>query len=260
LNYANNETGQATIAQVKLEFMKADMADIPALLEKYRSDERTGVINLCRMYRSKFEEYQDEVKRIDSMKYYERLYKDYNYICGIDEAGRGPFAGPVIAAAVILPRDCDILYINDSKQLTAKKREELYDEILKNAVSYGIGSVPPDEIDEINILQATYEAMRKAIGNMKIKPDLLLIDAVTIPGITIPQVPIVKGDSKSISIAAASILAKVTRDRLMIAYDKVFPGYGFVQNKGYGSKQHIEALKRLGPTPIHRKSFIHDYI
>lgn len=256
----NNEAGQMTIAQVKLEFMKADMESIPALLKKYSSDTRSGVINICRMYRSKLEEYEKEIQRIDAMKYYEKKYKDYNYICGIDEAGRGPFAGPVIAAAVILPKDFDILYINDSKKLTAKKREELYDEIIKNAISYGIGSVPPQKIDEINILQATYEAMRQAVNNMAIKPDILLIDAVKIPGISIPQVSIIKGDAKSVSIAAASILAKVTRDRLMIAYDKIFPGYGFAQNKGYGSREHIEALKRLGPCLIHRKSFIHDYI
>ena len=194
------------------------------------------------------------------MKHYEQTYKDYAYICGIDEVGRGPFAGPVIAAAVILPKDCDILYLNDSKKLSEKKRDEIYDIILKNAISYGIGSIPPNKIDEINILQATFSAMRQAINNMKIKPDILFIDALTIPDISILQVPIVKGDSKSISIAAASILAKVTRDRMMIAYDKIFPGYGFAENKGYGTKDHIAALKRLGPSPIHRMSFIKNYI
>jgi len=229
-------------------------------LEKYRPDTRSGVVNICNMYSTKFENYQNEIKRIDAMKHYERIYKDYAYICGIDEVGRGPFAGPVIAAAVILPKDFDILYVNDSKKLSEKKREELYDEIIKNAVSYGIGSVPSEEIDEINILQATYKAMSLAVSNMKVKPDILLIDAVTIPDVSIPQVPIIKGDEKSISIAAASIVAKVTRDRLMIAYDKIFPGYGFADNKGYGSKQHIDAIKRLGPSPIHRMSFIHKYI
>lgn len=258
MQYQNND--KLTIAQVKLEFMQADIDNIPALLEKYQSDNRSGVINICRRYRSQLEKHQNEVKRIDSMKHYERSYKDCTYICGIDEAGRGPFAGPVIAAAVILPKDCDILYINDSKKLSDKKREEIYDEILKKAVAYGIGSVPPNKIDEINILQATYNAMHQALNNLNVKPDILFIDAVTIPEVSIPQVPIVKGDSKSISIAAASILAKVTRDRLMIAYDKIFPGYGFADNKGYGSKQHIDAIKRLGPTPIHRMSFIKNYI
>lgn len=260
MDYQDNGQKPVTIAQVKLEFMQADMLKIPSLLKKYEPDTRSGVINICRQYRSKLEALENEIKRIESMKYYERQYADYTYICGIDEAGRGPFAGPVIAAAVILPKDFDILYINDSKKLSEAKREELYDEIIKYSISYGIGSVPPEQIDEMNILNATYEAMRKAVSNMKVKPDILLIDAVTIPEISIPQVPIVKGDAKSISIAAASILAKVTRDRLMIAYDKVFPGYGFAQNKGYGSHQHIDALRRLGPSPIHRKSFIHDYI
>jgi len=260
LENINNDFSNLTIAQIKLQFMQAKMDSIPALLEKYKSDERSGVKNICRQYSSKYEEYQKELRRIDSMKIYERKYSDYTYICGIDEAGRGPFAGPVIAAAVILPKDFDILYINDSKQISEKKREELFDEIIKNAVSYGIGSVPPEKIDKINILNATYAAMRQAISNMKIKPDIILVDSLTIPEVHIPQVPIVKGDCKSISIAAASILAKVTRDRLMVAYDKVFPGYGFAHNKGYGTKDHIEALKRLGPSPIHRHSFIHDYI
>jgi ribonuclease HII len=194
------------------------------------------------------------------MKKYEKQYSTCQYICGIDEVGRGPFAGPVIASAVILPKDCNILYINDSKQLSEKKREELYDEIISNAVAFGIGSVPPDQIDDMNILQATYEAMRKAISNLALKPDILLNDAVTIPGVDIRQVPIIKGDAKSISIAAASIVAKVTRDRLMVAYDKVFPGYDFANNKGYGSPKHIEAIKKLGLTPIHRRSFVKNYI
>ena len=174
--------------------------------------------------------------------------------------GRGPLAGPVVAGAVILPKDCDILYINDSKKLTAAKREELYDEIMQKAVATGVGMVSPARIDEINILQATYEAMHQAIMQLKTAPDLLLNDAVTIPGITIRQVPIIKGDAKSISIGAASIIAKVTRDRLMEEYDKILPGYGFASNKGYGSAEHIEALKRLGPTPIHRATFIRNFI
>ena len=199
------------IAEIKLEFMQAKEQDIPALLSKYTKDSRSGVITICRQYRNKWESYEQELKRLEEMKHYERKYQDYHYICGIDEVGRGPFAGPVIACAVILPKDCNILYINDSKQLTEKKREELCDEIISQAVAYGIGSVPPPRIDEINILQATYEAMQKAIENLSIKPDLLLNDAVTIPGVNIKQIPIVKGDAKSISIAAASIVAKVTR-------------------------------------------------
>ena len=192
----------------------------------------------------------------EKMKEYERKYASFSYICGIDEVGRGPLAGPVVAGAVILPRDCRILYLNDSKQLSEKKREELYEVIMENAVSTGLGFVSPERIDEINILQATYEAMRQAIGKLEKEPDLLLNDAVTIPGVEIRQVPIIKGDAKSVSIAAASIIAKVTRDRLMVQYDEIYPEYGFASNKGYGAAAHLEALKKYGPTPIHRRSFL----
>ena len=182
------------------------------------------------------------------------------FMCGIDEVGRGPLAGPVVAGAVILPRDCKILYLNDSKQLSAKKRDELYDVIMENAVAVGIGMASPRRIDEINILQATYEAMREAVSKLEPVPQILLNDAVTIPDVTIPQVPIIKGDAKSISIAAASIVAKVTRDRMMVEYDKVMPEYGFASNKGYGAAAHIEALKKYGPSPIHRATFIKNFI
>jgi len=165
-----------------------------------------------------------------------------------------------VAGAVILPRDCRILYINDSKQLSEKKREELFEIIREKAVAFALGYATPERIDEINILQATYEAMRQAIDRLKVKPELLLNDAVTIPGVDIPQVPIIKGDAKSITIGAASIVAKVTRDRLMEEYDKVFPEYDFARNKGYGSPAHIEALKKYGPSVIHRKSFIKNFI
>ena len=169
--------------------------------------------------------------------------------------GRGPLAGPVVAGAVILPRDCRILYVNDSKQLSEKKREELYGIIMDKAVACAVGYATPERIDEINILQATYEAMREAIGKLNPAPQILLNDAVTIPGVNIRQVPIIKGDAKSITIGAASIIAKVTRDRLMVEYDKVFPQYDFAGNKGYGSAAHIEALKKYGPTPIHTKLY-----
>ncbi len=256
----NKEALPKKIALIKLEFMQAKDFDLPALLEKYRIDNRSGVASICRLYSQKLKDLQEEKERLASLRRYENQYSEYEYICGIDEVGRGPFAGPVVACAVILPRNCDILYINDSKQLSEKKREELYDEIISKAVTYGIGSVPPNQIDEMNILQATYEAMRKAIGNLSVKPDILLNDAVTIPGVDIKQVPIIKGDAKSISIAAASIVAKVTRDRLMVAYDQVFPGYDFANNKGYGSAKHIEAIKRLGLTLIHRRSFVKNFI
>ena len=210
--------------------------------------------------RKQQEKLKKEIARTEAMSVFEKEYSDHQAICGIDEVGRGPFAGPVVAGAVILPKDHPILYLNDSKKLSEKKREELYEVILKEAVATGIGMASPARIDEINILQATYEAMRMAISNLSVQPDLLLNDAVTIPEIEIMQIPIIKGDAKSVSIAAASILAKVTRDRLMVEYEKVFPGYDFASNKGYGTKAHIEGLKKLGPTPIHRMSFIHKYI
>ena len=210
--------------------------------------------------RKQQEKLEKEIARTEAMSVFEKEYSDHQAICGIDEVGRGPFAGPVVAGAVILPKDHPILYLNDSKKLSEKKREELYEVILKEAVATGIGMASPARIDEINILQATYEAMRMAISNLSVQPDLLLNDAVTIPEIEIMQIPIIKGDAKSVSIAAASILAKVTRDRLMVEYEKVFPGYDFASNKGYGTKAHIEGLKKLGPTPIHRMSFINKYI
>lgn len=186
----------------------------------------------------------------------EQYAAGYVRICGVDEAGRGPLCGPVVAGAVILPKDCGILYINDSKKLSEKMRDVLYDAIAEGAVAWGVGIVPPERIDEINILQATYEAMRIAIENLGVSPDIVLNDAVTVPGIDIPQVPIVKGDAKSQSIAAASIMAKVTRDRMMARYDELYPEYGFARHKGYGTKAHIEALKEYGPCPIHRRTFI----
>ena len=208
----------------------------------------------------KLEKLRLEKERMYKMFSFEREYVDRQSICGIDEVGRGPLAGPVVAGAVILPRDCKILYLNDSKQLSAKKRDELYDVIMENAVAVGIGMASPRRIDEINILQATYEAMREAVSKLEPVPQILLNDAVTIPDVIIPQVPIIKGDAKSISIAAASIVAKVTRDRMMVEYDKVMPEYGFASNKGYGAAAHIEALKKYGPSPIHRATFIKNFI
>ena len=200
-----------------------------------------------------------ECNRTEGMKQFEKQYSNLSYICGIDEVGRGPLAGPVVAAAVILPKDCDILYLNDSKQLSAKKREELYKEIMEKAVSVGIGIQDESVIDSVNILNANYIAMREAISKLTVKPDVLLNDAVTIPEVDIFQVPIIKGDTKSISIAAASIIVKVTRDRIMVEYDKIYKEYKFAKNKGYGSKEHTEAIKKFGPCPIHRKTFIKKY-
>ena len=249
-----------SIAQIKEEFGKADEKEREALYSMYDADARSGVQKLIASYRKKEEALRLERERLSLMKSYERKYKDAEMICGIDEAGRGPLAGPVAAGAVILPKDCDILYINDSKKLSAAKREALYDEIMEKAVAVGVGLVGPQRIDEINILQATYEAMREAIRNLGVAPDILLNDAVTIPEVSIPQVPIIKGDAKSISIGAASIIAKVTRDRLMAEYDELMPEYGFASNKGYGSAEHIAAIKKYGASPIHRMTFIKNFI
>ena len=248
-----------SIFDIKIEFEEAEPRELSGLYEKYAEDSRSGVQSLIIRYKKKEAKLEEERLRLEQMKRYEKKYDEHTFICGIDEVGRGPLAGPVVAGAVILPKDCEILYINDSKKLSAKKREELYDEIMDKAVATGIGMASPARIDKINILQATYEAMRIAVQELKTAPTLLLNDAVTIPGITLPQVPIIKGDAKSVSIAAASIIAKVTRDRLMLEYDKILPGYGFAENKGYGSAAHIEALKKMGPTPNHRVSFIKNF-
>ncbi len=215
-----------------------------------------GVQKLLQQARKRLEKLEQERERIEKLRVYEKQYEKTGYVCGVDEVGRGPLAGPVVAGAVILPKDCRILYINDSKKLSGKKREELYEVIMEQALAVGIGMVSPARIDEINILQATYEAMRQAIQNLSLTPDILLNDAVTIPQVSIPQVPIIKGDAKSISIGAASIIAKVTRDRLMVEYDKIMPEYGFARNKGYGSGEHIQAIQTFGPSPIHRQTFI----
>ncbi len=247
------------ISEIKKALQAASIDELPAFIEAYGSDTRSGVAALVRKAEKKRKDYQKELARTEEMKAFEKKYEAFSYICGIDEVGRGPLAGPVTAGAVILPKDCDILYLNDSKQLTEKKREELFEVIMEKAVATGIGFASPKRIDEINILQATYEAMREAISELAVVPDLLLNDAVTIPEVSIRQIPIIKGDAKSVSIAAASIIAKVTRDRLMAEYDEIYPGYGFAANKGYGVQEHIEALKKLGPTPIHRRSFIKNF-
>ncbi len=207
-----------------------------------------------------------EKVRVHKMRLFENdacsqfITGDNSYICGIDEAGRGPLAGPVAAGAVILPADHDLLYLNDSKKVSPKRRDILFDQIKEEALAWAVVMVEPERIDEINILRATYEAMRRAVAMLDPKPTILINDAVTIPALDIPQVPIVKGDAQCISIAAASILAKVTRDRYMVEMDEKYPGYGFAKHKGYGTKQHIEAIRELGPCPIHRKSFITRFV
>jgi ribonuclease HII len=207
---------------------------------------------------------ENESERFLRMQRYERaLYQQgIDLIAGVDEAGRGCLAGPVVAAAVILPRDWDVIETNDSKQLSASRRETLFASIQARALSWGVGIISPDIIDHVNILQATYLAMEQAIAALSVKPHYVLLDAVTLPRVPIPQQGIIKGDSLSISIAAASIIAKVTRDRLMQDYDQQYPVYGFARHKGYGTKQHLHAIATHGPCPIHRKTFrgVKEYI
>ena len=241
-----------SISEIKEIFNNADIKSIPNLIEEFSSDERKGVQNIIASGKKNYDKYIAELERLEVISAFEKKYasQGIEYIGGIDEVGRGPLAGPVVTACVILPIGCKILGVNDSKKLSAKKRDELFDIIMEKAVS----------IDDINILQATYKAMQQAINNMPIKPQQLLVDAVTIPNIDIPQEPIIKGDAKSISIGAASIVAKVTRDRMMAEYAKTYPMYDFDSNMGYGSKTHIEAIKKYGLCPIHRKSFTGNFV
>ena len=209
-------------------------------------------------------ERQEKLKeRLDVMLTHERRLwsSGRSHIAGVDEVGRGPLAGPVVAAAVILPQDFDVLGIDDSKKLSPKKRDELFEVIKEKALAWSVGWVGPERIDEINILEATKEAMTQAVQGLSLQPDHVLIDgSFTVRALALPQTAIVKGDANSTSIAAASILAKVTRDRYMEEMDAVYPGYAFASNKGYGTKAHYDGLKAQGPTPIHRKTFISDYL
>lgn len=249
-----------SLKEIKEILEKTELSSLPQVIGAWRADERTGVQKLLESWDKKYARYREELNRLEKMREYERSYPQYTYICGIDEAGRGPLAGPVVAGAVILPPDCDILYLNDSKQLSEKRREELYEEIKEKAIAWSVGIASPGLIDEINILQANYVAIRDAVAGLSVKPELLLNDAMKIPGIDLPQVSIIKGDAKSVSIAAASIMAKVTRDRIMCQYDELYPEYEFASNKGYGSAAHIAAIKAYGPCPIHRRSFIGNFV
>ena len=248
------------IGEIREKFRLCREEELQELIGSYREDSRSGVRGLVESAQKRLQALGAERDRIEKMCVYERQYGNFGPVCGIDEVGRGPLAGPVVAGAVILPKDCEILFLNDSKKLSEKKREALFLEIQEKAEAWSVGVVGPEVIDEINILQATYQAMREAIAGLKVQPGLLLNDAVTIPGVEIPQVPIVKGDAKSLSIAAASIMAKVTRDHLMVEYDQIYPQYGFAKHKGYGTAAHIAALKEYGPCPIHRRSFITRFV
>ncbi len=252
---------EETISGIRERYKKLDKTDTEALkafIQSLESDDRETVRAIARKAEDMIRKINAERDRLEQMRVYEHMCeeKGYHLICGIDEAGRGPLAGPVVAGAVILPSDCEILGMNDSKKLSHKRREELYDEVMDKAVAVGVGVVGSMRIDEINILQADYEAMCEAIGNLSVMPEVLLNDAVTIPQVKIEQINIIHGDAKSISIASASIIAKVTRDRMMEEYDSLFPEYGFAKHKGYGTAEHYAALKKYGPCPIHRMSFL----
>ena len=253
-------SAELKLSEIKNQFENASEIELPNLIALYEKSEKAGIQKLVQTYKNKLQKIEAEKERIENMLVFEKENADYKYICGIDEAGRGPLAGPVVAAAVILPKDSRILYVNDSKKLSEKKREELYEIIMKEALSVGVGIASPEVIDDINILQADYVAMREAVSKLNPTPDLLLNDAVIIPELPMKQISIIKGDSKSLSIAAASIIAKVTRDRIMYEYDKLYPEYGFASNKGYGSAVHIQKLKEIGPCPIHRASFIKNFV
>lgn len=247
---------------IKDELSVLTIDEFPKFLEKYKNDERIGVQKLILQCKRYIEKYDNELKRIDGIsKYEQELYSmGKNCIAGIDEVGRGPLAGPVMTCALILPKDCLIIDVNDSKKLSETKREELYIKIKEKAIDISIGIVNADIIDNINILQATYKAMQQSINNLNIKPDVVLIDAMTIPNIDIEQISIIRGDAKSITIGAASIIAKVKRDHIMKKFHEIYPQYGFDKNKGYGTKEHIQAIQKYGICPIHRRTFVKHFL
>lgn len=244
-----------TIAQIKEKLQSENINQ--QYLNRLKNDDRIGVRKLVKQYEKQQEQLKIEREKFEKMTEIEyRLYeKNYKLIAGIDEVGRGPLAGPVVAAAVILPKDFELIGLNDSKQLNEDKRNKFYEIIREQALDIGIGISGNDEIDEINIFEATKLAMKRAVLDLNQAPSYLLIDAVQLNDLPIEQQSIVKGDSKSISIAAASIVAKVTRDSMMKKLHEQYPMFHFISNMGYGTKEHLEALKQFGPSPVHRKSF-----
>lgn len=256
-----NELEKYSVGKIRAEIKGLSIDQYEIWIEKLSDDSRKGVRQLADSLKKKRRRYETELKKIRQKKEIENALRSDScrLICGIDEVGRGPLAGPVVAGAVILPADSEILYINDSKQVSAKKRESLSQKIKEEAVAYAFGSCSPKEIDELNILNATKNAMVKAVKKLQVRPDILLIDAVSIPS-NIPVKSIIHGDALCYSIAAASIIAKVERDCLMKEYHQVYPQYGFDHNVGYGTQEHIDAIIKFGPSPIHRKSFIKNFI
>ena len=245
----------ATIKEIKEQLAKIQRLDDP-LLTELEQDSRSGVIQAIAKRKKELQKQVDEDLRLEKMLAYEKeLYtQGIQLIAGVDEVGRGPLAGPVVAAAVILPKACKIPGLNDSKKIPKSKHKEIYEAVLQNAIAIGIGIEDNHVIDQVNIYEATKLAMREAIGQLEPQPQHLLIDAMKLD-LPISQTSIIKGDANSLSIAAASIVAKVTRDQMMEEFDREYPGYDFAQNAGYGTANHLAGLDKLGVTPIHRRSF-----
>lgn len=253
--------GNLTLKQIQEEAQKLTVHEA---IEYLSSLHNTGfkVDKLLEKYYKIKQKHEKEMERLHKMLCFERqaISEGFDYIAGVDEAGRGPLAGPVVAAAVVLPKGLTIEGVNDSKKLSEAQREKLFDEIKEKALSYGISVIDEKYIDEVNILNATKMAMTEALNLLDPIADCILLDAVSLDNISTKQVPIIKGDSLSLSIAAASILAKVTRDRLLMKYDAKYPQYGFAAHKGYGTPQHISAIKKFGLCPIHRLSFVKNFV
>nr|WP_315104277.1 ribonuclease HII [uncultured Catonella sp.] len=247
------------ISEIREEYANCSISDLREFVTCYGADKRSGIKKIVGTAKKKLEEYEAEVIRISLMSKFERQFSENGYICGVDEVGRGPLAGPVVAAAVIFPKDLIIPYVNDSKKLSEAKREKLFNHIMSEAISVGFGSVDNNKIDEINILQSTFEAMKQAVSDLNVRPDIILVDGnKEIPGLDIVQRTVVGGDAKCLSIAAASIVAKVVRDRYMREMSIKYPMYDFASNKGYGSEKHYAGIKEFGISPIHRKTYVHD--
>ncbi|MCR5624465.1 MAG: ribonuclease HII [Lachnospiraceae bacterium] len=250
-----------SVKSIKERLLSLDFESGLNLLKELEQDERKSVQAVCKSYRKKYDAYVKELNRIQRMKDFDENYSQGNqYVCGVDEVGRGPLAGPVVTAAVIMPKDSRILYVNDSKKLSAKKREELYEIITREAVTFSLGIKDHHVIDEVNIRNATIMAMTEAVNNLNVAPGVVIIDALSLPEVDIPQKNVIKGDEKSYNVACASIVAKVTRDRMMEEFAKKYPNYGFEKNMGYGTSEHIEGLKKYGKCEIHRDTFIKNFI
>lgn len=251
-----------TIKSIDRAAGEMDIQDALSFIECQSKTYHLNLDTLKKKYQKLYDKYKAEKERLESMSFFEKegYAKGFLRIGGVDEAGRGPLAGPVVAACVILKKGDFIPYINDSKKLTVTARERLYETIMERATDVGVGVVDNLEIDRINILNATKKAMMDAVNNLKTPPEYLLLDAMELSNCSVPQVSVVKGDALSVSIAAASIIAKVTRDRIMCSYALEYPFYGFESNKGYGTKEHIEAIRKYGVCPLHRELFVRNFL